>query len=150
MKNILLTSLISLGFVMTANAESTTTEEHKIEAKKATEPKVHAHKKMSKEERLQHNTKEAEDLMTSITDKAKSLTGAEKKSADLSLAHAKLEMDAAKDDHLKPYAMAHINRGKRYLKNADRVISKSHKPEIGKKEPAAEADKTAPEAAAKK
>ncbi len=148
MKNILLASLISLGFAMTANAETTTTEttiktteEHKTEPKKATEPKAHTHKRMSKEERLQHNTKEAEDLVTSVSDKAKSLTGAEKKSVDLFLAHANLEMDAAKDDDLKTHAMAHINKAKRYLKNADRVISKSHKSETVKKEPEATAKK---------
>ena len=130
--------------------ESNDEKTDKTEAKKVAEPKAHAHKRMSKEERLQHNTKEAEDLTTSVTDKAKSLTGAEKKSADLFLAHAKLEMDAAKDDDLKSHATAHINKAKRYLKNADRVISKSHKPETGKKEPTAEADKKEPEAAAKK
>lgn len=157
MKNILLASLISLGFAMTANAETTTTEttiktteEHKTEPKKTAAPKAHTHKRMSKEERLQHNTKEAEDLVTSITDKAKSLTGAAKKSVDLCLAHAKLEMNAAQDDDLKSHAMAHINKAKRYLKNADRIISKSHKSETEKKEPAAEADKKEPEAAIKK
>lgn len=148
MKNIFLAGLISIGFALTANAETAntetakTTEAPQTEAAKKTEPKAHTHKKkMTREERLAHNTKEADDLVTSLTEKVKSLTGNAKKMVDLNLAHAKLEMDAAKDDDLKTHAIPHINKAKRFLKNADKIASKSQKSTTEKKEPETAAKK---------
>lgn len=143
MKNILLANLISLGFLMTANAETTTIETKKTIEVQQTEPtkKALPHKGKSKEERIQHNTQEVDALMASATDKAKSLTGVAKKLADLSLAHAKLEIDAAKDPELNSHAMLHLNYAKREIKKADKNISKNLKSVTEKKEPEAAAKK---------
>ena len=147
MKNILITNLMILGFLMNANAETTKVETKKTVEVQQTEStkKAPSHKRMSREERIKHNTQEVEALMASASDKAKSLTGVAKKLADLSLAHAKLEIDAAKDPELSSHAMPHLNYAKREIKKADKNISTGPKSITEKKEPAKE-----PAAAVKK
>lgn len=127
MKNFILTSLIATGLSFSAiasePAKPAEAPQATVEAKKE-EAKTHLHHKMTKEERLAQKLKEAEDLMASLTEKVKTLSDAEKAPAELALAHAKLELDAAKNEHLKAHAMSHINKAKRFLKT---VHNKEHK-----------------------
>ena len=126
MKKFFLTSLISVGLALTASANEPTaaTAPAMMEATKATENPAHSSKKMTKEERLAHSTKEVEGLMASVTEKAKSLTGADKKMADLYIAHAQLEIDAAKDADMKSHTSSHINKARRFLKQGAKFTAK--------------------------
>ena len=127
MKKFFLASLISVGLVLTAHAEQTTaaasTAPAMTEATKG-DSTPHSSKRMTKEERLAHSTKEVEDLMASLAEKAKSMTGADKAMSELYMAHAKLELDAAKDVEMKSHALSHINKAKRFLKNALKFTAK--------------------------
>jgi len=127
MKSFILTSLIATGLSFSAMASEPAKPAeapHAATEAKKDEVKAPTHHKMTKEERLAHKLKEAEDLMTSLTEKAKTLADVEKASAELALAHAKLELEAAKNEHLKAQAMSHINKAKRFLKT---IHNKEHK-----------------------
>lgn len=127
MKKFFLASLISVGLALTASAEQPTvaapTAPAMIEATKD-ESTSHSSKRMTKDERLAHSTKEVEDLMASLTEKAKSMTGADKAMSELYMAHAKLEIDAAKNAEMKSHALSHVNKAKRFLKNALKFTAK--------------------------
>lgn len=128
MKKFFLASLMSAGLILSANAtESTkimTTQPATLEAPKAMESVTHSSKRMTKEERLAHSLKEVDELMASLTEKLKSMTGGDKKMAELYMAHAKLEMDATKDEEMKSHAMSHAKKAKRFLKNASKFTAK--------------------------
>ncbi|WP_032112768.1 hypothetical protein [Candidatus Paracaedibacter symbiosus] len=159
MKKLVLASLLSVSFLFTATASEptkpaeapkVTTEAAQTVADTKVEPKTKTHSRMTKEERLAHNNKEADNLMTSLTEKVKTMTGADKKMVELNMAHAKLEMDAAKDDDMKTHTMAHLNKAKRFLKIADKFASKAEKPAETKGEEKKADDKKADAKTSKK
>lgn len=128
MKKFFLASLISAGLALTAHAEQTAPAVSPdapamVEAAKGDSPS-HSSKRMTKEEKLAHHTKEVEDLMTTVAEKANSMTGADKAMSELYMAHAKLELDAAKSAEMKSHALSHINKAKRFLKNALKFTAK--------------------------
>ena len=131
MKQLILTSLLATGLSFSAMASepakpapaANPVVEAKMEKKE--EDKNHAvTSKSTKEEKLAHRVKEVEDLAAKLTEELKTLTGAEKANAELALAHAKLELDASKNENLKLHASSHIFRAKNFLK---KVSSKHHK-----------------------
>lgn len=138
MKKLILTSLLATGFSFSAIATEpakpaeaphalteTKKEEHKKEEHKKEEHKGHTHHhKMTKEEKVAHKLKEAEDLMAKLTEEVKTLTDAEKAAAEVNLKHAQIELDATKNEHLKSHASSHILKAKNFLK---KVPNKHHK-----------------------
>lgn len=135
MKKLILTALISAGLSVSAMAsesakptEAAHTEaahtDKKEEAKKDDHKEATSHHKLTKEEKLAKKLKDAEDQFTKLTDETKDLADAEKADAELALNHAKLELEAAKNEHLKAHASSHINKAKRFLKT---IHVKKHK-----------------------
>jgi len=55
-------------------------------------------------------------------EKGKSLTGSDKKMFDLFVAHAKIEMTAAKDVDMKEHSLSHARHCKRYVANAHKYL----------------------------
>lgn len=83
--------------------------------------------KMTKEEKIAHRSQEVDALMASVTEKAKALTGTDKKMAELAIAHADLEIKTAKDEEMKNHAGSHLAKAERFLKNAEKHLGKHHK-----------------------
>lgn len=132
MKKIFLTSLFCASFSVGAIASQTPQPNDAVKidasqviAKEKAAPKGKKHFRMSKPERLAHHKQTAGALMADLTEQAKTLTGAYKKIVDLNLAHAKLELDAAQDEELKGREMTHLNKAKRFLKNAKKIMMKT-------------------------
>lgn len=79
----------------------------------------------SKEERKAKLTSLTDEMMKTLTEKAKNLNGGPKKFVELQIAHAKLEMDAAKEaGDIKNYSLRHLKKAHRYLKQGLKVASK--------------------------
>lgn len=84
----------------------------------------------NKEARAKRAQKVLEVCEKAVADaelETKSLAGVEKKEADLSLAHAKLEMEAAKDPEMAEKMMYHARRCKHYAGKNAAKISKTDK-----------------------
>ena len=107
-----------------------------VEATKTADSKLPCSKGKTKEERMTYLTQVNEEAVTTLTERLKSLTGGVKKMVELQIAHAKLEMDAAKDEDMKNHGLRHIKKAHRYLKHALKLTSKFSKNE--KEVPAAQ------------
>ncbi len=111
---------------LASKKEETKTEETKTE--KAEESKSRDEKKAEKKAERAHKVLEKCDAsLKDSEEKGKVLTGSDKKMFDLFVAHAKLEMDAAKDPDMKEHALSHARHCKRFMTNAHKYLKSDAK-----------------------
>lgn len=133
MTKLLLLSVFSVFLAQNAFAEAAKKEEHKAETPKKEEPKAEESKSREEkksEKKAERAHKLLEKCEASLKDsegKGKDLTGSDKKMFDLFVAHAKLEMDAAKDPEMKDHALSHARHCKRFMANAHKYLKSDSK-----------------------
>ncbi len=140
MSKLLLLSVFSVFLAQDAFATAEKKEEIKAEAAKKDEPKTEDSKSRDekkaekKAERAHKVLEKCESSLKDSEEKGKALTGSDKKMFDLFVAHAKLEMDAAKDPEMKDHALSHARHCKRFMANAQKYLKSDSKDPVKSEE----------------
>ncbi|MBX3457680.1 MAG: hypothetical protein KF820_04905 [Candidatus Paracaedibacteraceae bacterium] len=133
MSKLLLLTVFTLFLGQEAFADTAKQEEAKTETAKKNEPKAEESKSRDekkaekKAERAHKVLEKCEASLKESEEKGKALTGSDKKMFDLFVAHAKLEMEAAKDVDMKDHALSHARHCKRFMANAHKYLKSESK-----------------------
>ncbi|AIK97025.1 hypothetical protein [Candidatus Odyssella acanthamoebae] len=128
MNKILMSAAVIFCLSNMTMAEGSKAPEKKEQTEKAIEKSERDEKKSAKKAERTHKVLEAcEEALKKAEGHGKLLTGIDKKMFDLFIAHAKLEMDAAKDPEMADHMMKHARSCKRYVGNATKLEKQDDK-----------------------
>lgn len=118
---------LASGLILTAESaqknESQVATAQTDTAQKASSPSTKQEiRKKRKEERARKLLASSEETLKELETKAASTSDLIKKKATLALSHAKLELDAAKDEDFSETLSFHARRAKQYLFRAKEII----------------------------